>query len=146
METRRVGVWLTKRALVAVVAAACGCAGGGSSGPPPGCGTVVATQSDPIVQPANGATGVPVDVGTITVPLVSGVFGAAVGLQPANGPQIPAGRLTQLGAGGTTVSVTVPLLAAHTTYAIIAQSSVPPSDVQACWQTTSWNLGGFTTQ
>jgi hypothetical protein len=146
MRSPQVHAGLMKRALVVLVAALCGCAGGGSSGPPAGCGTIVGTQSDPIVQPANGATGVPIDVGSITVPLVNGILGGAVGLQPANGTQIPAGRLTQVGAGGTTVSVAVPVLAPHTTYAVIAQTSVPPTDAQACWQTTAWDLGSFTTQ
>ena len=133
-----------RRALIVLVTALCGCAGG-SSGPPAGCGAVVATQSDLMVQPPNGATGVPVTVGTITVPLVSGIAGGAVALQPASGPVIAAGRLT-LDAAGTTLSVTVPVLAAHTAYQVAAYTSVPPEGTSQCWATTSWNLGSFTTQ
>lgn len=122
------------------------CSGGGGSGPtpvqgqPPGavCPDFVLLSSATLVQPANGAVGVSTTIGSVVATSNTGLAGAEIVLKPASGAQLNGGIFAV--ASSTTVSATVPVLAAHTTY------TVSGSSVGTCPGTEQWSIGSFTTQ
>ncbi len=116
------------------------CAGSGASGPAPGhvCPAIVGLRSATLVQPANGAAGVSIAIGSVVATSDTGLAGAQVVLAPASGVAFDGGIFTV--ASTTTVSAAVPALAAHTTY------TVTGSSIGECPGTTEWTIGSFTTQ
>jgi len=117
------------------------CGGAQSSGTP--CPLVI---EGPIAwsmtSPPDGATGVPVNVGTIVVPGgANAPTGASVVLTPNGGGAAVTGGAFVAETNGTDAA-SVPTLAAHTSYTVTAvvTSSGP------CPNSASWNIGAFSTQ
>ena len=113
-------------ALVLGIAACSGPAASPPAGPTPtpspggtACPPLAVADTDPITMPANGATGVAVQLTTSSgAVLTGGVFAA--------------------GPGGTAVA-TIPVLAPNTTYTVSAYATPP------CTLATEWVMGSFTT-
>ncbi len=118
------------------------CSGAGGSGPAPApphvCPAIVGLRSATLVQPANGAVGISTTIGSVMATSDTGLAGAQVILMPSGGARADGGIFTA--ASSTSVSATVPLLAAHTSY------TVSGSSVGECPGTTAWSIGSFTTQ
>jgi hypothetical protein len=135
-------------ALALLMAAAC--SGGGQTvsvsslhSCPPFLGGIV---DDPAIQPPNGAVGVSPAIGSITVPTTPGLAGATV-LLNAGGNTLGVAGGAFGASGASTLTATIPALAAHTTY--FAQAIVLVSagtGPLGCDVYRSYNLGSFTTQ
>jgi hypothetical protein len=131
--------------LVGVALSACGGAGGSATPtPPPGiaCPDDIAERTASLVAPPNGATGVSPTIGSITATSSTGLAGAQLALVPAAGAPVLGGIFAA--ASSSTVTASVPVLSAHTTYTVSASAAIPESD--GCTQGVAWTIGSFTTQ
>jgi hypothetical protein len=127
-----------------------GCAGAGGSAPaqPPGgphaCPDLVVDRSAPLVQPANGATGVSTTIGSVTVTSETGLAGLQITLTPSSGSPIEGGAFAA--ASSSTMAATIPVLSAHTTYTVSSSSLPVIGSDGSCTLGTAWTMGSFTTQ
>jgi hypothetical protein len=95
-----------------------------------------------MTSPANGATNVPVTVGTIVVPGgADAPTGARVLLTPSGGATAVQGGIFVAQTNGTDTA-SIPRLAAGTAYTVTASAT----SAGRCPVTTTWNIGSFTTQ
>jgi Bacterial Ig-like domain len=126
------------------------CAGGGSTAPSEPCPAVtgVFDSSAKLVSPANGATGVPTTVGTVSftvtiASLRSGTLTLFVPGNPGNQGAVQGGPISTDANGVSSSSV--PALAPHTTYTVgIVARPVDP--VTGCPGQAGATPGSFTTQ
>jgi hypothetical protein len=143
---------VNKRGIALVVLAAltgCGGGGGGSGFIDP-CPAVAAVL-DPgatLTSPAKGSTGVSTTVGTVSFTvtdpsLQTGIFQLIAISPPSTSPVVSHPPIT-IGAGGV-LSVPIPALQPHTTYAASA-SGFPSDPATGCRGLVTANLGTFTTQ
>ena len=137
-----------KRALFVLSAFLSACSGGGGTtqAPIPDICSIPGVQfSDPMTQPAAGATGVSPNVGSVTAPVSPGLAGLPVKLLYALAP-IGSGSGTIVGgpftASNGALTASVPALPAHTTFFVIASIA----SANTCQGDTQWTLGQFTTQ
>jgi len=124
---------------------ACSGAGGSTSQSPPGghaCPALAEARTASLVAPANGATGVPTTIGSVTATSDTGLAGATVNLTPSGGTPVAGGIFAT--ASSTAVSASVPVLSAHTTYTVGANVAEPTGD--GCFLLIVWTIGSFTTQ
>jgi len=141
---------LFRSALLVGVLALGGCAGAGGSDPAPQpsvvyeCPALVIDRSAPLVQPANGATGVSTTIGSVTVMAETGLAGLPIVLTPSSGSPIQGG--TFAASSSSTMAATVPVLSAHTTYAVSSFSPPINGNDGSCTMGTAWTMGSFTTQ
>ena len=121
-----------------------GCGGAGSTGNVPVCPAITAPlYSGTLVNPANGATGVPTTIPALTftvAPPASSFEGGTVTLDA------PASHVTAapVAVSGSGYSVAVSGLAPQTTYRVSAEASASTSN--GCPFHVGVTLGSFTTQ
>jgi hypothetical protein len=99
-----------------------------------------------LTSPANGATGVSVSAGSVTVGYLTSLIGLTVELWP-NPSVTPPNRLISGGTfvvsgGGTTLTAPIPVLNAGTQYAV-QTTALQPRGV--CSESVTWGLGSFST-
>jgi hypothetical protein len=106
----------TLRVIRAVVACAVFALAGCTGNPGGGCAAAIGPPPPQLVNPVNGATGVPITIGSI---MVSGpTFNLPVVLVPAGGSQIQLGTFALIGNTGNS-SIAVPTLTPATKYTIL---------------------------
>jgi hypothetical protein len=114
------------------------------------CPDIVVVYTATLVQPPNGAVGVPTTIGSIvatTTPSnTQGLGGNNVTLLVNGSLAVEGGVFTPIPSpnNSPSYSATIPTLASHTTYQVSA--TVPSPSPGPCPLSASWQIGSFTTQ